>query len=86
LRPGGACGPDRRKCKHIYWPCGALRVRSQMDRLLERFFGEPLGPERPTGMWTPRADVTETKDSVTISGGGGVPRGNWIRQPDVVLL
>jgi len=37
-----------------------------MDRLLERFFGEPLGPERRAGMWTPRTDVAETKDSVTI--------------------
>jgi HSP20 family protein len=41
-------------------------LRREMDRLLERFFGETLGLERPVGMWTPRADVTETKDSVTI--------------------
>jgi HSP20 family protein len=37
-----------------------------MDRLLERFFGEPVGLERPTGMWTPRVDITEAKDSVSI--------------------
>jgi HSP20 family protein len=37
-----------------------------MDRLFERFFGEPLQTERPTGMWTPQTDVTETKDSVSI--------------------
>jgi HSP20 family protein len=37
-----------------------------MDRLLERFFGEPSGSERAVGMWTPRTDVAETKDSVTI--------------------
>ncbi len=42
-------------------------LRREMDRLLERFFGEPVGPERPTGMWTPRTDVTETKDSVSIT-------------------
>ena len=41
-------------------------LRREMDRLLERFFGEPLGVERPVGMWTPSADVTETKDSVVI--------------------
>jgi HSP20 family protein len=38
-----------------------------MDRVLERFFGEPSGVERPVGMWTPRTDVTETKDSLTIT-------------------
>ncbi len=41
-------------------------LRREMDRLMERFFGEPLGPERSAGMWSPRTDVTETKDSVTI--------------------
>lgn len=41
-------------------------LRREMDRLLERFFGEPRSLERPAGMWTPRTDVTETKDSVTI--------------------
>jgi hypothetical protein len=25
-------------------------LRREMDRLLERFFGEPVGPERPAGM------------------------------------
>jgi HSP20 family protein len=38
-----------------------------MDRLLERFFGEPSGEERPAGRWTPRTNVTETKDSLTIT-------------------
>jgi HSP20 family protein len=37
-----------------------------MDRLLERFFGEPVGLERPTGMWTLWVDITEAKDSVSI--------------------
>jgi len=41
-------------------------LRREMDRLFERFFGEPIGLERPTGMWTPQTDVTETKDSVSI--------------------
>jgi HSP20 family protein len=41
-------------------------LQREMDRLFERFFGEPLGLERPTGMWTPQTDVTETKDSVSI--------------------
>jgi HSP20 family protein len=38
-----------------------------MDRVLERFFGEPSGAERPVGMWTPRTNVTETNDSLTIT-------------------
>jgi HSP20 family protein len=38
-----------------------------MDRLLERFFGEPSAVERPVGMWTPRTNVTETKDRLTIT-------------------
>lgn len=42
-------------------------LRREMDRVLERFFGEPSGVERPSGMWTPRTDVTETKDSMTIT-------------------
>ena len=42
-------------------------MRREMDRILERFFGEPVGPERPAGMWTPRTDVTETKDNVSIT-------------------
>lgn len=41
-------------------------LRQEMDRLLERFFGEPLGAERPASMWAPRMDVAETKDRVTI--------------------
>lgn len=42
-------------------------LRREIDHLFERFFGEPRGVERPAGMWTPRADVTETKDSVSIT-------------------
>jgi HSP20 family protein len=42
-------------------------LRREMDRLFERFLGEPLGLERPTGLWTPQTDVTETKDSVSIT-------------------
>jgi HSP20 family protein len=38
-----------------------------MDRVLERFFGEPSGGERPAGSWTPRTNVTETKDGLTIT-------------------
>jgi HSP20 family protein len=42
-------------------------LRREMDRLLEHFFGEPSGEERPVGRWTPRTNVTETKDSLTIT-------------------
>jgi HSP20 family protein len=42
-------------------------LRGEMDRLLERFFGEPSGVERPGGRWTPRTNVTETKDGLTIT-------------------
>jgi HSP20 family protein len=42
-------------------------LRHEMDRLLERFFGEPSGVERPAGRWTPRANVMETNESLTIT-------------------
>ncbi|MGH8065191.1 MAG: Hsp20/alpha crystallin family protein [Candidatus Entotheonellia bacterium] len=42
-------------------------LRREMDRLLEHFFGEPSGEGRPVGRWTPRTNVTETKDSLTIT-------------------
>jgi HSP20 family protein len=42
-------------------------LRREMDRVLERFFGEPSGAERPVDRWTPRTNVTETKDSLTIT-------------------
>jgi HSP20 family protein len=42
-------------------------LRHEMDRLLERFFGEPSGVERSVGRWTPRTNVTETNDSLTIT-------------------
>jgi HSP20 family protein len=42
-------------------------LRREMDRVLERFFGEPSGSERPAGMWAPRTNVTETKDTLTIT-------------------
>jgi HSP20 family protein len=34
---------------------------------LERFFGEPTDVERPVGRWTPHANVTETKDTLTVT-------------------
>jgi len=42
-------------------------LRREMDRFLERFFGEPSGVERPAGRWAPHTNVTETKDSVSIT-------------------
>jgi HSP20 family protein len=42
-------------------------LRHEMDRLLERFFGDPSGGERPLGTWTPRTDVKETKDNLIIT-------------------
>jgi HSP20 family protein len=42
-------------------------LRREMDRVLEHFFGEPSGEERPLGTWTPRTDVKETNDSLTIT-------------------
>jgi HSP20 family protein len=42
-------------------------LRREMDRVLERFFGEPSGGERPFSTWTPRTDVKETKDTLTIT-------------------
>ncbi|HEX9871416.1 MAG TPA: Hsp20/alpha crystallin family protein [Candidatus Tectomicrobia bacterium] len=42
-------------------------LRREMDRLLERFFGEPSGVERPAGSWAPRTNVTEANESLTIT-------------------
>jgi HSP20 family protein len=38
-----------------------------MDRVLERFFGEPSAGDRPLSTWTPRTDVKETPDGLTIT-------------------
>jgi HSP20 family protein len=42
-------------------------LRHEMDHLLERFFGEPAGGDRPVSTWTPRINVTESKDGLTIT-------------------
>jgi len=42
-------------------------LRREMDGLLERFFGEPSGEERPAGRWIPRTNLTEAKDRLTIT-------------------
>jgi len=48
-------------------PFGDLATfRREMDRLFERFFGELPTLEFPAFGWTPRLDVSETKDSVTV--------------------
>lgn len=41
-------------------------LRREMDRVFDRFFGEFPSLERPALTWTPRVDMTETKDSVVI--------------------
>jgi HSP20 family protein len=38
-----------------------------MDRLFERFFGEVASLELPGGTWEPRIDMSETKDTLTIT-------------------
>jgi HSP20 family protein len=48
-------------------PFGELSTfRREMDRLFERFFGEFPSLELPGMAWTPRLDVTETKDSLVV--------------------
>jgi HSP20 family protein len=48
-------------------PLGELSsLRREMDRLLERFFGEVPSLELPGGTWDPRLDMSETKDTLTI--------------------
>jgi HSP20 family protein len=48
-------------------PLGELTsLRREMDRLLERFFGEAPGPGLYGGTWEPRLDMAETKDMLTI--------------------
>ncbi len=48
-------------------PFGELTsFRREMDRLFERFFGEPPGLELLGMAWAPRLDVTETKDSLVV--------------------
>lgn len=48
-------------------PLGELStLRREMDRLLERFFGEVPSLELPGGRWEPRIDMSETKDTLTV--------------------
>jgi HSP20 family protein len=49
-------------------PLGEMTsLRREMDRLLERFFGEVPGAELQGGTWQPRLDMAETKDMLTIT-------------------
>jgi HSP20 family protein len=41
-------------------------LRREMDRLWERFFGELPRLQLTSAPWTPRLDMSETKDSLTI--------------------
>jgi HSP20 family protein len=51
-----------------------------MDRLFERFL-EPAWTEMPTlGEWSPKVDVTETKDTVTVK--AELP---GVEQPDIAV-
>jgi HSP20 family protein len=49
-------------------PLGDLStLRREMDRLFERFFGEEFpSPELPRAEWTPRLDMSETKDDIVV--------------------
>lgn len=48
-------------------PLGELStLRREMDRLLERFFGEVPSLELLGGRWEPRIDMSETKDTLTV--------------------
>lgn len=50
-----------------WMPFGELTpFRREMDRLIERFFGELPGLELPRMGWFPRLDMTETKDTLVI--------------------
>jgi HSP20 family protein len=45
---------------------GMTTLKTEMDRLFERFL-EPVWAEMPTlGEWEPKIDVTESKDTVTV--------------------
>jgi HSP20 family protein len=49
-------------------PLGEMTsLRREMDRLLERFFGEVPGADLQSGTWQPRLDMAETKDMLTIT-------------------
>jgi HSP20 family protein len=45
---------------------GVTGLKTEMDRLFERFF-EPAWTELPAlGAWAPSVDITETKDAVVV--------------------
>jgi HSP20 family protein len=52
----------------VRWtPFGDLTLfRREMDRLFERFLGERPGMDLPALGWSPRLDLSETKDSITV--------------------
>lgn len=59
---------------------GMTGLRKEMDRLFERFL-EPAWTEMPTlGEWSPKVDVTETKDTVTVK--AELP---GVEQPDIAV-
>lgn len=59
---------------------GMTGLRKEMDRLFERFL-EPAWTEVPTlGEWSPKVDVTETKETVTVK--AELP---GVEQPDIAV-
>ena len=52
----------------IPWrPSGELSaLQREMNRLFEQFFGEPPGLDIANGGWTPRLEMAEMRDSLTV--------------------
>lgn len=47
------------------WTAGLANLRREMDRLFERFF-EPWEEFEALGEWSPRVDLSETKDAFVV--------------------
>lgn len=48
-------------------PWTGTGLRREMDRLFDRFFESPLAELPALGDWTPALDVSEGKDSITVT-------------------
>jgi HSP20 family protein len=47
-------------------PSGLFRLRSEIDRLFDRFFGRERESSFPIGAWAPSVDVTDTEREVVV--------------------
>ena len=50
----------------VLTPWTGAGLKTEMDRLFERFFESPWAEAHTLGEWTPAVDMTESKEAITV--------------------